>query len=172
MSDAAQARRLLRERPELAARLLFLAQSPPATRVSSPEDVYRQVAPLLLGQTEERLVLLCLNRRLFPLSCETLTVGSDRVTVVDPRQILRRALCVGRSGATAIVLAHNHPSGDKLPSAQDRDITRKVIAGCNAVGIEMLDHMVVAGPDLWHSMRQTDDVGFSPPSNLSATWTN
>lgn len=172
MSDAARARRLLRERPELAARLLFLAQDAPKARVSSPADVYLQVAPHLLGQPEEQLVLLCLNRRMFPLSCEVLTVGSDRVTVVDTRQILRRALRAGPSGVTAIALAHNHPSGDVLPSPQDRDVTRKVVAACDAVGLEMLDHLIVAGPDLWHSMRQTGDVEFSAPSKLSTSWTN
>ena len=171
--DAAkEVRRLLRERPELAERLLVLAQPPPkSARVVAPADVYAQVSPHLLGLAEERVVLLCLNRRGFPLSCEVLTVGSDRVSVIDTRHVFCRALRVGPSGAASIVLAHNHPSGDVTPSPQDIAVTRRVVAAGDVVGVELLDHLIVAGPGLWHSMRRNGDVEFSDQGVLPMSWT-
>ena len=66
---------------------------------------------------------LYLDRRQQPLAMRTLTRGSDGFTVVDPRQVFRPAV---QLGATGVILAHNHPSGDPTPSAMDREVTRRV----------------------------------------------
>jgi len=60
--------------------------------------------------------------------------------VVEPREILRRAL-VGR--AAAVILYHNHPSGDPTPSREDREFTRRLAAASESVGVRLLDHIVV-----------------------------
>jgi len=60
--------------------------------------------------------------------------------VVEPREILRRAL-LGR--AAAVILYHNHPSGDPTPSREDREFTRRLAAAAEAVGVRLLDHIVV-----------------------------
>ena len=60
--------------------------------------------------------------------------------VVEPREILRRAL-VGK--AAAVILYHNHPSGDPTPSREDREFTRRLASASEAVGVRLLDHIVV-----------------------------
>jgi DNA repair protein RadC len=85
---------------------------------------------------------LFLDRRRRLLAHRALTRGSDAFTVVDPRQVFRVA--VGCS-ASAVILAHNHPSGDPTPSRQDEDVTRRVVQAGRTLGIPVLDHLVVAG---------------------------
>jgi DNA repair protein RadC len=70
-----------------------------------------------------------------------LTKGSERYTVVDPMQVFRAAL---KAGAGAIILAHNHPSGDPSPSQQDRDVTVRIARVGRELGIPLLDHLVFA----------------------------
>jgi DNA repair protein RadC len=71
--------------------------------------------------------------------------------VVEPREILRRAL-IGR--AAAVILYHNHPSGDPTPSREDREFTRRLAAASEAVGVRLLDHIVV-GREGCVSFRET-----------------
>ena len=137
--------RVLRGRPEMVARLLLVAEETSLDSVVAPEDVYAIVAPLLVGKTCENLVVVALNKRRHLLNAEILTVGSDAFTIVDPRQIFRWALMQGPSGASAIVLAHNHPSGDPTPSAQDKDVTKRISSAGRVLGIQLIDHIVVGG---------------------------
>lgn len=131
--------------PTLAERLLVVAEprGPLSEPLTTALAAYRAVLPLLAGRSTEALACVAVNRRLRVLSAELLTTGSDSFCIVDARQILRWALLQGRSGAHAIVLAHNHPSGDASPSQQDRDVTLRVARAASAVGIKMLDHLVV-----------------------------
>ena len=76
------------------------------------------------------------------MAVRRLTHGSDAYTVVDPRQILRPAI---QLGSCAVIMAHNHPSGEVEPSRMDREVTRRVAAAARVVGVRLLDHLVVAG---------------------------
>lgn len=65
--------------------------------------------------------------------------GTDQ-TVIDPKLIVGAALKMGASG---IIISHNHPSGNRLPSSHDRDVTKKIKQGCSYFGILLLDHIIV-----------------------------
>lgn len=99
-------------------------------------------------QQVERLRILFLNVR-NRLLREDVIEGSIDAVPVYPREILRRALEIG---ATAMILVHNHPSGDPEPSADDIRATRLVAAACETLGIRLHDHIVVAGRR-WVSFR-------------------
>lgn len=114
------------------------------------EDAAGWLAPALQGLFQEELHALYLDRRLRPVSKRVLTVGSDAHTVVDCRQILRVAIEVG---AAALVIAHNHPSGDPEPSREDVQVTQAVAAAAGVVGVSFLDHIVVGG-GRWVSLAQ------------------
>ncbi len=113
-----------------------------AETVGDAASAWRLLGPGLSGLPREELHALYLDRRHRPISRRSLTRGSDAFTVVDPRQVFRPAVALG---ATAVILAHNHPSGDPTPSAQDRDVTRRVATAGRVLGVALLDHLVVAG---------------------------
>ncbi|MBW1878136.1 MAG: DNA repair protein RadC [Deltaproteobacteria bacterium] len=120
------------------------APGDPSHPIRSPADAHAHLGPALRGRPDEELHALYLDRRHRPRAHRMLTRGSDGFTVVDPRQVFRPAVSLG---AFAVVLAHNHPSGDPTPSAQDREVTRRVAAAGRILGIALLDHLVVGDGD-------------------------
>lgn len=122
--------------------------------VADANAAFAWLGPPLTALAVEELHALYLDRRSRPISHRKLTRGSDAYTVVDPRQVFRLALAVE---ASAVVLAHNHPSGDPTPSPQDREVTRRVAAAGRTLGVELVDHLVIASEG-WVSMRGTGDL--------------
>lgn len=114
---------------------------PPPPVVLSPHDAWRHIGPLLADRTEEELHGLYLGARGKVLMHRCLTRGSDRHTVVDPRQVFRPAI---ERGAVSVIVAHNHPSGDPTPSAADREVTHRLAQAGRVLGVALLDHIVVS----------------------------
>lgn len=135
-----------------------------ARAVRTPEEAWRILAPPLRGLLDEELHALYLNRRRHVVGHRVLTRGSDAFTVVDPRQIFREALGLR---ATGVILAHNHPSGDATPSSQDRDVTRRVANAGRVLGIQLVDHLVIAD-SAWTSFAETGELPAWRPQ--AAAW--
>lgn len=112
----------------------------PAAAVRDPQAAEALLAPHLRGLPYEELHALYLDRRRRPITRRVLTRGNDAFTIVDPKQIYRPAVALG---AGAVVLAHNHPSGDPEPSSQDFEVTRRVAAAGRILGIPLVDHLVI-----------------------------
>lgn len=123
---------------------------PPRQRaqVTSPDDAAALVAPLLAGRDREHCLLVTLDVKHRLLAVATVSVGTVDHTFMAPREVYRDALL---AGASAIFLAHNHPSGDATPSADDRALTRRLAQAGSTVGVELLDHLVVGDPE-WVSL--------------------
>ena len=122
----------------------------PARRaqVTSPEDAAALVVPRLVGRDREHCLLVGLDVKHRLLAVTTVSVGTADHTFMAPREIFRDALT---QGASAIFLAHNHPSGDATPSADDRQVTRRLARAGATVGIDVLDHLVIGDPE-WVSL--------------------
>ena len=88
----------------------------------------------------EEFKVLLLNRNNRVLGLTTLTKGSTTGTIVDVKLLLQYAL---KTNASAIIVAHNHPSGNLKPSEADKAITKKIVAGCEAIDIKLLDHLII-----------------------------
>jgi DNA repair protein RadC len=131
-------------------RSLVFRPGPPAQRqqIASPEDAALLVVPLLEGRDRERCLLVTVDTRHRLLGVATVSVGTVDHTFMAPREVFRDALA---AGASALFLAHNHPSGDPAPSAEDRSITRRLAQAGATLGIELLDHLIVGDPD-WVSL--------------------
>jgi DNA repair protein RadC len=111
-----------------------------ARAIRRPEDVLAQVRDLARARREHFVVLL-LNARHELQGRETVSIGSLNASIVHPREVFLPAIL---HSAAALVLVHNHPSGDPEPSEEDLSITRRLVEVGELVGISVLDHVIVA----------------------------
>ena len=116
--------------------------------VTSPEAAAEILVPLLQHLDREHCITLNLDTKHRLLATTTVSIGSIDHTFMSPREVFRDALL---RGASAIVIAHNHPSGDAEPSRDDELITRRISRAGEVVGIEVLDHVVI-GQQRWVSL--------------------
>ena len=100
--------------------------------------------PYFFGRTKETVFLLCLDAKCKVLCCREVGEGSVNSASISVRKVVEVAL---NSGATTVVLAHNHPSGLALPSADDEAATRQVRDALRTIGVELVDHIIVADQD-------------------------
>ncbi len=106
----------------------------------TPELIDALVRPLLVGLDREQCTLVSLDTRSRVLAVDSVSVGSVDHTFMGPREVFRDALL---RGASSIVLAHNHPSGDHTPSAADRAVTRRLGRAGVSIGVPLVDHLVI-----------------------------
>ncbi len=110
--------------------------------VTSPESAAEILVPALLGADRERCVAALVDTKHRLLRTATVSIGSLDHTFMAPREVFRDALL---ANAAALVLAHNHPSGDPEPSRDDEQVTRRLVRAGELIGVEVLDHLVVGG---------------------------
>ena len=108
--------------------------------IAKPSDALPLVADLR-EKRKEHFVALLLNARNQVLRREDVSVGSLNASLVHPREVFGPA--VGTSAA-AVILVHNHPSGDVAPSREDLDLTDRMVKAGQIMGVEVLDHLIVA----------------------------
>jgi DNA repair protein RadC len=112
--------------------------------LTTVEACGRYLLPFFHGRTNETVFLLCLDAKCKVLQCKELGEGSVNFASVPIRRIVETALM---SKAVSVVLAHNHPSGLALPSADDILSTQRTAAALAAVEITLVDHIIVADDD-------------------------
>lgn len=122
---------------ELSARMAAARQQ--QTTIRQPADVQALLMPRLQHKTQEEFILLVLDTKNKVLAVEDVFRGSLNASIVHPREVFKKA--ISRSGA-AIIVAHNHPSGDPTPSREDMEVTRRLVEAGKIIGIEVLDHVV------------------------------
>ncbi len=127
---------------EIARRVLRREQALPPI-LNQPDTVCAYLRGEVLGLTVEKFWVLCLNRKNRLLRRVEVSSGTAGSTLVHPREVFREAI---RASASAVICAHNHPSGDPSPSAADIRVTRQLREAATAVEIELLDHVIVGTP--------------------------
>lgn len=123
--------------------------------VRGPADVFRHFHPRLRDARHERFLLVLLDGRHRMLREVVISQGTLTASLVHPREVFRPAL---REAAAAVVLVHNHPSGDPTPSREDREITTRLAEAGELLGIPVLDHVIVAERG-YASLRETGGLG-------------
>ena len=116
---------------------------------SSADTLIDYLKTRLAGATEEHLGVLFLNARNEMLKDEQWFPGSATAVIIRPRPIIKRAL---ELGATAIILVHNHPSGDPTPSDEDVRATAALISAAAPLEIMVHDHLII-GCNSWTSLK-------------------
>ncbi len=89
---------------------------------------------------QESFWVVCLDRKNKPISRTMITLGTLTQALAHPREVFKLAIM---ASAAAIVISHNHPSGDPAPSAADFQVTRQLNDAAKIIGIELLDHVIV-----------------------------
>lgn len=109
-------------------------------KITSSRAVYDIMQPILGELPHEEFWILYLNNSNKVIQKNQLSKGGITGTLVDVRLVLKNAL---ETGATALILCHNHPSGTLKPSQADKDITQKLKTAAQSLDIKVLDHLIV-----------------------------
>ena len=126
---------------ELGRRFLCEESSIRKVPLLSARQIFDRMIPRLKGLPHEECWVLLLNDHNYQVGEVRVSSGGGNTTVIDVRQIIRMAL---DKGASSLVLVHNHPAGNPMPSRADIRQTDALRNGVNAVGLDLLDHVVVA----------------------------
>ena len=108
-------------------------------KITSSADVYEAIRPYLMDLQHEQFWIILLNRANEVIRPQQISIGGVSGTVADPKIIFKAAI---EHLASAIILVHNHPSGNLTPSQADKELTKKVKAGGQTLDIPVLDHLI------------------------------
>jgi DNA repair protein RadC len=120
-------------------------------QIMRPADAAALLGPRMAHLEQEQCVALLLDRKHRLLREVVVGVGGIAHAPMEPREVFAAAL--REPGVAAVLVAHNHPSGEATPSAEDRAVTRRLADGAALLGLEFLDHVIVASTG-WTSIRQ------------------
>ncbi|NQZ64344.1 DNA repair protein RadC [Crocosphaera sp.] len=128
----------------------------PLERVSidSPEAAAAVLSHDLMWERREHFAALFLDSKYRLLGTKVITIGTATETLVDPAEIFRETL---KQGANALIVAHNHPSGNVEPSQEDLDLTEKLLQGMQLIRLPLIDHLIL-GEGNHCSLHRTTDL--------------
>ncbi|WP_038016350.1 DNA repair protein RadC [Synechococcus sp. PCC 7335] len=135
-------------------RRVLQSQPPSMTVVDDPSVAAAALSHELMWQLQERFAVLLLDVKHRIIGSKVISVGTATETIAHPRDIFREVI---KRGATRIIVAHNHPSGNLEPSSEDIVLTRQLLDGAKLLGIPLLDHLILGNGD-WSSIRQNCDL--------------
>lgn len=131
-----------------------LSDSLEKKQVTCSKNIYEVFHPLMMDLHQEEFWVLLMNNANRIIDYRRLTQGGAKQTVVDIPMLLRMAI---EKKAYAIAVAHNHPSGQCLPSREDKMVTQKIADGCKAIDIRFLDHLIIV-QDAYYSFADEGEL--------------
>lgn len=119
-----------------------IASAKPIEKIhlSCPQDVADFLMPRLRYAAKEQFVVILLNNKNKVIGTEVVSEGSLSSSIVHPREVYAPAIL---HHAAAVMVAHNHPSGDPKPSIEDEEVTRQLLRSGKVLGIPMIDHVII-----------------------------
>ncbi len=127
---------------ELAGRIDGYSEPAAGITVKTPEDAAGLVRGRLKGKKKEYFLALLLDTRSQLIRVAEISVGSLDTSIVHPREVFKEAIS---ASAASVIFAHNHPSGDTEASEDDIQLTKRLAAAGEIVGIDVLDHIIIGG---------------------------
>ena len=116
-----------------------------------PKSAAKIVRTIIGDADREHLVMLALDARRRVIGAQIVSVGTATASLVHPREVFKPALLLN---AAAVIVAHNHPSGDCSPSPEDRDVTRRLVRAGETLGVPVVDHIIVGEDGSLYSFRE------------------
>ncbi|MGH9411870.1 MAG: JAB domain-containing protein, partial [Vicinamibacterales bacterium] len=123
-------------------------------QITGPADAARLLLPEFGAKPVEQFGVVLLDTKHRVLRTTVLSVGTLDASIVHPRDVYREA---ARGGAAAVMVFHNHPSGDPRPSPDDVALTRQLIRAGEMLGITLVDHIILA-ENRFYSLRAEGDL--------------
>lgn len=123
-------------------------------KIRNPDDAVSIARDFLQDEDRERVIAIYLNSKNEPTAIHTVSIGNINTSIVHPREVMKAAIL---SNAAAMILAHNHPSGDCTPSKEDKEITKRLKEAGEILGIEVLDHLIV-GNNNYVSIKESEGI--------------
>ena len=112
-------------------------------KIDSPELVSELIGPEMRRLHKESLRVILLDTRYHLIRVEEVSVGSVNESIAHPRDVFRPAVI---ASAYAVIVVHNHPSGDSSPSQTDHSLTRRLAEAAELLQIKLLDHIIIGAP--------------------------
>ena len=133
----------------------MIKESSKGKHLYTPKEVYHVMKPIFAEKDDvERMYCIFLNIKNKVLAIEKMSDGTINCSMVYPREIVKRVISLK---ATAVILVHNHLSGDPEPSAEDKKVTIKVGISLLSVDVELHDHIIIG--DSYYSMADSGIIG-------------
>jgi DNA repair protein RadC len=126
-------------------------------RMRTPENWVSQVPDAIRYANKEMFMVANVSAKNYLISLEVVTMGILDASLIHPREVFRQAIV---ANAAAVLVGHNHPSGDPTPSNEDIRLTRQLVEAGKVVDIRVMDHIIV-GADRFVSFREQGLVNFS-----------
>lgn len=108
-------------------------------KITGPSAVF-EFLKSLQDLDREKFFTILLDTKNQIIGVEEVSVGISNSSLVHPREVLKAAIL---SSATSVIFVHNHPSGDPMPSQEDKDLTSRLISACEIIGLQVLDHIII-----------------------------
>jgi DNA repair protein RadC len=138
---------------------VYQSRPPEKTVIDNPNVAAAALSHELMWQSQERFAVLILDVKHRLIATQVITIGTATETLAHPREIFREII---RNGGTRAIVAHNHPSGNTEPSAEDITLTRQLLEGSRFLKIPLLDHLIL-GNGTHLSLRQTTSLWSEVP---------
>jgi len=134
-----------------------------ARQINSSHLAAGLVNELYENADREILIACFLDSKCNPMAMEIIAIGSIDTCIVSPREVFKSAIL---SNAKNIIIFHNHPSGDSMPSSEDISVTKRLIDAGELLGISVLDHIIIGFGNSYHSIREAGAVSFDSKPQL------
>jgi DNA repair protein RadC len=122
----------------------------PFARIATPQDLAEHLKDLAASDREQ-MAAVYLNAKHQPIGRQTVSIGTLAGTLVDPSNVFKGALM---TGAFALILAHNHPSGDTAPSREDDRVTERIAQAGRLLDVRLLDHVILSPAGGYYSYNE------------------
>lgn len=125
--------------------------------ISTPRDAAELARRIVKDDAREHFCVLYLDGRHRPIAHSVVSIGTATASLVHPREVFQNAVLLG---AVAVVLLHNHPSGNPAPSSEDRQLTKRLADAGRLLGISVVDHVIWTRRNGFRSLREEAPAAF------------
>ncbi|MGH7337996.1 MAG: JAB domain-containing protein, partial [Myxococcota bacterium] len=136
---------------EVAIRYVGAQRRVPA-KITCPGEVAQYLRRRIRDDAREHFVAIYLDGRHRPIADSIVSIGTATASLVHPREVFQPAIAIG---ACALLIGHNHPSGDVTPSSEDLVVTKRLAEAGRILGVTLLDHVVWTRGGAFQSIRET-----------------